>query len=120
MSLKPRFAEAILDGEKTFEFRRALFRSLDVETVVLYASSPVCMVLGEFDLEEVITLELDELWNTTKHGGGIDREYFDEYFDGRDSGHALKVSRPLRYASPMCLREDFGLARPPQSFQYLE
>ncbi len=47
LSLKPQFAAAILSGEKKFEFRRDVFSRSDVTTVVLYASSPVCKVVGE-------------------------------------------------------------------------
>src|SRR5687768_1932591 len=120
LSVKPRFAEAILAGDKTFEFRRALFRSQEVKTVVLYASSPTCKVVGEFTIDEVLTLALDDLWKTTRDGGGIERAYFDEYFEGRETGHALKVKRTRRYRLPLCLLKDFGITHPPQSFCYLE
>jgi predicted transcriptional regulator len=120
LSVKPRFAEAILAGKKTFEFRRALFRRQDVSAVLLYASSPTCKVVGEFTIEEVLSLGLDALWKETQAGGAIDREYFDQYFNGRSTGHALKVKRARRYRSPLCLRTDFGIERPPQSFCYLE
>jgi predicted transcriptional regulator len=102
LSVKPQFAEAILAGDKKFEFRRLLFKRDDVKTIVLYASS------------------LDELWETTCDGGGIERSYFDEYFEGRATGHALKVKRTRRYRSPLCLQKDFGISHPPQSFCYLE
>jgi predicted transcriptional regulator len=69
LSVKPQFAEAILAGRKTFEFRRALFRRPDIETVVLYASSPTCKVVGEFTIDEVLSLALDALWETTGKAG---------------------------------------------------
>jgi predicted transcriptional regulator len=119
LSVKPKFAEAILTGEKTFEFRRAVFRSPDVTTVVLYASSPTCQVVGEFTIDEVLSLGLDALWNSTHKGGGIDRSYFDEYFDGCSTGYALKVKRARRYRVPLRLNKHFGIERPPQSFCYL-
>jgi predicted transcriptional regulator len=119
LSVKPRFADAILAGEKTFEFRRALFRRPGVRTVVLYASSPVRRVVGEFALGEVLTLDLDALWKATRHGGGIDRGYFDRYFVGCVTGHALKVRRARRYRVPLSLDEHFGIRHAPQSFRYL-
>jgi len=120
LSVKPRFAEAILAGTKTYEFRRALFRRLDVDTVVIYASSPTRKVVGEFTIEEVLSLAIDALWKVTRSGGAVDRQYFEEYFQGRDTGHALKVKRARRYRVPLCLRADFGIDHPPQSFCYLE
>ncbi len=120
LSVKPHFAEAILAGDKKFEFRRLLFKREDVRTIVLYASSPTCKVVGEFTIDEILTLALDALWETTCDGGAIDRSYFDQYFVGRKTGHALKVKRTRRYRSPLCLRKDFGISHPPQSFCYLE
>lgn len=120
LSVKPRFADAILDGKKTFEFRRAVFRRANVRTVVLYASSPTSKVVGEFTVDEVLSLELDALWKSTRNGGAIDREYFYRYFEGRSAGYALKVKCPRRYRSPLCLRRDFGIECPPQSFRYLD
>ena len=120
LSVKPRFAEAILEGEKTFEFRRAVFRRQDIETVVLYASSPTRRVVGEFTIDQVLSLALDALWGATQTGGAIDREYFDQYFQGCTTGHALKVKRARRYRSPLCLRANFGINHPPQSFCYLK
>ena len=120
LSVKPRFAEAILAGVKKFEFRRALFRRQNITTVVLYASSPTCKVVGEFTIDQVLSLTPDELWGETHHGGGIDREFFDRYFEGRETAHALKVKRARRYRWPLSLQKDLGITHPPQSFCYLK
>jgi predicted transcriptional regulator len=119
LSIKPRFANAILEGTKTFEFRRTVFRSLTVRKVVIYASSPVCRVIGEFMIDGILALELKKLWEETAKGAGINREFFYDYFRGREIGFALRVQRPRRYAKPFRLKEHFGLLRPPQSFCYL-
>lgn len=120
LSVKPQFAEAILSGEKKYEFRRVIFSRPNVTTVVVYASSPVCKVVGEFSLAEILSLRLEALWRLTKHAGGIERSFFYDYFSGRSTGHALKVKEARRYQSPLCLRADLGMARPPQSFAYLD
>jgi predicted transcriptional regulator len=119
LSVKPAFAEAILDGEKKFEFRRALFRDRGVRTVVLYASSPVQKVVGEFSIDGILSMELDALWAHTETDAGIGRDYFDRYFDGCDTGFALKVRQVHRYPVPLELQRHFGIEHPPQSFRYL-
>lgn len=119
LSVKPRFAEAILDGAKKFEFRRSLFREPDVQKIVLYASSPVRRVVGEFTVEAIHAMELEELWQHTQSSAGIEKEYFDQYFTGCDSGYALQVGNAKRYAEPLHLSRDFGIPHPPQSFRYL-
>lgn len=119
LSVKPRFANAILDGAKSFEFRRLLFRKREVKRVVIYASSPVQKVIGEFQVEEVLSMEPEELWSVTCHAAGLEKEKFDEYFAGRGTAHALRVSRPQRYPEPLDLMSVCGIRRPPQSFQYI-
>ena len=119
LSVKPRFAKAILDGEKYFEFRRTLFRNRDVRRVVIYASNPVQRVVGEFRIDEILTMEPADLWEITRGGSGIDKSYFDDYFAGREKAHALKVGQPIRYREPKQLGLHFGIDRPPQSFCYL-
>lgn len=119
LSVKPRFAEAILAGTKKFEFRRALFRNPDVETVVLYASSPIQRVIGEFRIADILALTPAELWARTHRWSGIERSYFDEYFHEREVGFALQVERPRAYRRPLSLQQHFGISYPPQSFCYL-
>jgi predicted transcriptional regulator len=117
LSIKPRYADAIFRGEKRFEFRRAIFRK-PVAVVVVYTSSPVSRVVGEFDIEAIITDTIEGLWKRTKHCAGIDRERFFSYFAGRKIGHAIAIGSVRRYPMSLDLSSNFGL-RPPQSFAYL-
>ncbi|MBB4635220.1 hypothetical protein [Longimicrobium terrae] len=119
LSVKPQFAEAILVGAKKFEFRRAVFRDPDVQRVVLYASSPVQRVVGEFTIQEIVHMDLKRLWEHTESDAGIEKEYFDEYFAGRDLGYAVAVGETRRYPEPLALDRHFGIQHPPQSFRYL-
>jgi hypothetical protein len=48
LSIKPEFVEKIFSGLKKYEFRRVIFKSKSVSRVVIYASSPVQRVVGEF------------------------------------------------------------------------
>ncbi len=119
LSIRPQFANAILEGTKLFELRRKIFRDNDVRRVVIYASSPVCRVVGEFSIDAVLALEPTKLWFHTSRGAGVDRKFFDDYFRGRTIGFAIKVTNPKRYAKPRRLEEQYGITRPPQSFCYL-
>jgi predicted transcriptional regulator len=119
LSIKPKFAHAILDGEKRFEFRRALFRREGIERVVIYASSPEQKVVGEFLIEDILSLAPDSLWRCTRAYAGIDKTYFDRYFAERTQAHAIKICTPMRYREPLDLGKHFGIARPPQSFCYV-
>jgi predicted transcriptional regulator len=117
LSIKPKYAEAIFRGEKRFEFRRAIFRR-PVAVVVVYTTSPVSRVVGEFEIEAIITDTVEGLWKRTKHRAGIDKELFFSYFAGREIGHAIVIGSVRRYSRSLDLSSNFGI-RAPQSFAYL-
>lgn len=119
LSIKPEFAASIFSGKKKFEFRRAIYKDSSVKKVYLYASKPICLVVGEFEVDEIITSDPESLWEATKKASGISKDYFDKYFNGRDVAHALKVGSAQYYEEPMTLREMFNISRPPQSFMYV-
>jgi predicted transcriptional regulator len=119
LSIKPEFAEKIFTGLKTFEFRRVIFKSPSVSRVVVYASSPIQRVIGEFQIGEILSLRKRRLWEETEKGSGIEKSYFDKYFSGKESGFAIQIRSPRRYNEPKRLNEFIGHDRPPQSFRYL-
>ena len=119
LSIKPKFAASIFSGEKRFEFRKAIFKDSNVKKVYVYASKPIGLVVGEFEIEEIITSDPDSIWEVTKTESGISKDYFDKYFNGREVAHALKVGSTNHYNEPMTLMEMFNINRPPQSFMYV-
>ena len=118
LSIKPEYAFKIFDGSKKYEFRKVIFKNPHIRTVVVYASSPVQQVIGEFDIDVILSLEPDEIWSKTKRFSGISEEFFYEYFANREIAHAIKVKNARRYSKPLCISEDFNLT-PPQSYVYL-
>lgn len=119
LSIKPEFAEKIFNGTKKYEFRRSVFKNRDVKTVVVYASSPVQQVIGEFEIDRILNHNLEELWQITKDYSGISEHFFFEYFDNKEKGYAIKIGKARRYKKALSLKEDFNVV-PPQSFMYLE
>ncbi len=117
LSIKPEFANKIFDGSKKFEFRKSIFKNENIKTILVYSSSPVQKVIGEFQIEKILKHDLETLWNLTKDYSGITEEYFYEYFAEKDHGFAIKIKSKTKYRIPKCLKEDFNLT-PPQSFAY--
>jgi predicted transcriptional regulator len=117
LSIKPEHASRIFAGDKRYEFRRAIFKH-KVKRVVVYASAPISMVIGEFEVEEVLHDQLDNLWKTTSQEAGITRQFFDAYFLDKTSGYAIRIKEAKLYDSPLPLRETYGVT-PPQFFLYL-
>jgi len=119
LSIKPEFAEKIFTGDKRYEFRRTIFKRGDVQRVVVYSSAPVSKVIGEFEIETIISADLATLWAETKSLSGVTEDYFFRYFNNRDYGYAIKIDRPVKYRSPLCIKCDLGM-KPPQSYAYLD
>ena len=117
LSIKPVYAEAIFAGKKRFEFRRNIFRE-NIQVVIVYMSSPVMQVVGEFSVDGIITDDVADLWDRTERHAGINRQAFMDYFNGKDKGHAIKIGKVRRYEEPRDLHATYGV-RPPQSFLYL-
>ncbi|MFT4203062.1 MAG: ASCH domain-containing protein [Chitinophagaceae bacterium] len=118
LSIKPEFAHKIFEGTKKFEFRKSIFKNKNVKTVIVYASSPLQQVIGEFEIEKILSYDLDTLWDLTQDFSGITQDFFYDYFSDKEIGYAIKIKKTKKYRTPKCLREDFNLF-PPQSFAYL-
>lgn len=119
LSIKPRFAHAIMRGEKKVEFRRRLWKS-DVDTVVVYATEPEKRIVGYFRVTFIDAASPTELWR--RHGtvGGIGHDEYRSYYAGTTSGVAVGVGEVRRLAKGGGLRSITRLHRPPQSFAYLD
>ncbi len=117
LSIKPEFAYKIFDGSKKFEFRKAIFKNANITSVVVYASSPVQQVIGEFEIDKILHSDPEALWQQTATQSGITKEYFDKYFTDKEYGYAIKIKKTRKYKVPRCLRNYYNLL-PPQSFRY--
>lgn len=118
LSIKPEFALKIFEGSKKYEFRRTLFKNKEVNKVIVYASAPISQVIGEFDIEDVLKKDLEELWSETQDFSGISKEFYDSYFEGKEEGFAIKVKKAKKYKTFLNIQETFGV-RAPQSFVYV-
>lgn len=118
LSIKPEFADKIFAGTKHYEFRRTIFKNKAVKKVIVYASSPIQKVIGEFEIDYILNDNLKSLWKQTKKQAGISEDYFFDYFYDKEHGYAIKIKNTKLYKKTKCIRQDFNLF-PPQSFLYL-
>lgn len=120
LSIKPEFVEKIFSGEKTFEYRRSIFKNQSVDTIVIYSTQPVGKIVGEVKIEKIITEQINDLWEKTKLSSGISYEFFKEYFHDKDYGYAIKIKEVVEYSEPYSLSDYSSGLRAPQSFCYLK
>ncbi len=121
LSIRPRYAEAIIRGDKTIELRRTRIHATAGTLVVLYSSSPTRSVLGTAVLDEIIEAQPAELWPRVKDEAGVTQVEFDRYFENAARGYGLRLRDAVALATPTPLhsiRANAGL-EPPQSFRYV-
>jgi predicted transcriptional regulator len=118
LSIKPEYAYKIFAGTKKFEFRKVIFKNPNIKTVVVYASSPVQQVIGEFEIDSIFSFDPKAIWKMTKKYSGITEHFFYQYFEDRKIAHAIKIRKPKKYKKPLCIKGDFNVL-PPQSYVYL-
>jgi len=119
LSIKPEFVREIENGNKRFEYRKAIFKNKDVKTVVIYATMPIGKIVGEFDIETILEEHPNTLWEKTKEYSGVDEQFYMEYFHGRDRGYAIKITRLKMYKNSICPYSQEKNFTAPQSFKYL-
>lgn len=118
LSVKPEFANRILDGTKKYEYRKRVF-SKPVERIFVYSSSPTQRIVGEIELVQVHCAAPSSIWRRTRLHSGISRRYFLEYFSGRDVGYAIEVGAVHPYSRPVDPFTVLVGFVPPQSYMYV-
>lgn len=118
LAIKPEFAEKIFSGVKRYEYRKAIFTKKVVK-VLIYASSPVSKIVGEFTIDNIVKGKPEKVWQETKDYSGITVSYFQDYFKGKDIAYAIKIKDYYKYNKPLTLK-DVGVQYAPQSFVYLK
>lgn len=122
LSVRPKYAEKILQGMKTVELRRMRPSVSRGDLLLLYVSSPVKEVKGMSVITRVTSSRPDKLWKLIRHKASVTKDEFDGYFQGAEVAVAIHLSYVKRFALPIALpslREFWPGFRPPQSYRYL-
>lgn len=120
ISVKPHYAEAILEGSKTVELRRTRPTLPRGALVLLYSSTPTRAVVGWAKLTRVRAGTPAEIWRAVGDSAAVDAATFDAYFEGAEAAYALELNTVVEAARPVPLNviRSIGV-QPPQSWRYL-
>lgn len=119
LSVKPKFADLIVDGSKLVELRRTV-PAQTVGTIAIYSSSPVQAIVALADVRETIEASPTKLWAIAKdNGGGLTRAELMDYFDSKRTGFAIMLQNVRVYEKPVLPTKIFKPFSAPQSFRYL-
>ncbi len=121
LSVRPRYADLLLDGSKSVELRRVRPSVKPGALVLIYASSPARALVGSGRVHAIEAGGPAEIW--CRHGSrtGVTPDEYDVYFEGATAAVAISLTgvQPLSRPTPLAeLRARTGF-RPPQSFRYL-
>lgn len=121
LSIKPRFADAIFSGEKTFELRRVRPKVEAGSLVLVYVTTPRCALEGAFEVKAVHEDSPKRLWSRIGTECGVTKSEFTTYFSGADLGYAIEIARSWILDDQVSLKamRDCSI-RPPQSYHYLD
>ena len=119
LAIKPRFANAIMAGKKTIEFRKTRFRNR-VSRVVVYASSPMQKIIGYFDVSHIDVGEPTVLCERYVKQGSISKDELMDYYGDSETGIAIGVGHAVPLTKPIPLRKLKRTLTVPQSFFYMD
>ena len=119
LSIKPKYVQSIMDGEKKFEFRKSIFRNRSVNRIFIYSSAPVQRIVALFEISTILEDHPVPLWDKVKTHAGIDDSEFFSYFAGKSRGYAIGIENLMEFDTPVNPKEAFPGFVPPQSYCYI-
>lgn len=122
-SLKPQFANLIMNGKKRVEFRRRFSKGIDGSLAYFYISSPINAIMFSSILSKTHYSDVNDLWARFCSIGGISEKDFFTYFNGANYGYAIELDNVKILSEKMSLESIrnryIPSFRPPQSFYNL-
>jgi predicted transcriptional regulator len=122
LSVRPRFAEAILAGTKSAEIRRQRPAAQPGMPVILYATKPLGAVIGTAHIDNIRYGTPADLWERHHDQVGVTQEEFDQYLNGSATAYLLMLTEAHRLPYPLTLEDmrETVAFQPPRSYRYLD
>ena len=117
MSINPEHVDNILAGTKKFEFRKTKCKE-KIDSIIIYSTFPIMRVVAEVEVKDIIEDTPQAVWSKTRTAAGIDKNFFDRYYNGRDVAVAYVLGEVKKFSSPKYLA-DYGVKAAPQSYVYV-
>jgi predicted transcriptional regulator len=123
ISIKPKYAELIFNGEKTVELRRVCPKVNKGDLALIYISSPTKAICGGFKVDSIISESPKKLWEQIGNCSGINKKEFALYFKDVDVGYGITFHEVWSLPAPIKLesiKSELPEFHPPQSYRYLK
>lgn len=120
LSIKPKYADRIMNGTKTVEVRRTFSTKWQGQPIKFYASSPTKAIIGEAQASRIIFGRPDEIWNRYWTKLGCTQKEFNDYVKGLTNCYAIELDHINPYSKAFGLEMMSSLLnetlRPPQTY----
>lgn len=117
LPIKPKYAQAIMRGEKKVEFRKQF--PTGVKQVIVYSSSPEKKILGWFNVDEIEITKPKHAWEMYCQIGSISETDFFSYYENKESATVIKVKKVFEFTENVPATSELGIT-PPQSYSYVK
>ena len=117
MSINPEHVDNILAGTKKFEFRKNKCKE-KIDSIIIYSTFPIMRVVAEVEVKDIIVDTPQVVWSKTRTAAGIDKIFFDRYYNGRNVAVAYVLGKVKKFSVPKQLAE-YGVKTAPQSYIYV-
>ncbi len=117
LSIKRKYAEAILSGVKKCELRKGSFPR-DVSLALIYSSNHDGLITGWFTVKRKVEGTPKQVWEKFSEDAHISKEDFDRYYEGSKKAVALVIGKYQKLDAPINPFKEFKGFVAPQSFMY--
>lgn len=124
LSIKPEYADKVLEGKKSVEVRRRFARKWSGERIALYSSRPTGALVGEATIQDVSSASPQVIWEQYGSRLGCSEREFFAYAESCEELFAITLAGVTPYAERIPLAQVEALVQedltPPQSYYELE
>jgi len=117
ISIKPAYADMILNKKKRYEFRKHGFKK-QIDKVFIYSTKPVGKIVGYFTFDSVLKGTPMEIWEICSEYAGILEDDFYRYFEGAKIAFAININRVFEIERPISPSNVIEGFKGPRSFIY--
>lgn len=118
LSIKPKYANAIIEGTKSVEFRKTTFKRSGINKVYIYSSHPEKKIIGYFYIEDIFIEHPEKLWEQYGSEGAIKQKDFFDYYKNKKVGYCIKIKKAEKLKKPLDPKTLIQNFTAPQSFVY--
>ncbi|NES25175.1 MAG: ASCH domain-containing protein [Symploca sp. SIO3E6] len=114
----------IFEGDKRVELRRVRPRHLNHgDFILVYVTSPEQALVGWIEVEKVVEMVPDKLWQVVKDEAGVTYQEFNDYYENSATAFAIFLKETFKFDKPIKLeklRKNWSNFQPPQCYKYLK